>query len=105
MPRNGERAFRNPPPGGAAALAQQTTATQLTTLGASRLNFRAPSRPGLTFTRRPPRKRRAPSRASIRPRKRVSSRKTRAYLVRGSAAAKRHMAKLQIGRASCRARV
>lgn len=100
MPRgNGERgmfrrvAVASVPPGGVAALAQQTPATQLTTLGAfgPRLSLRRSS----SSSRVPKRTRRAPRRAAIKPRKRVSSRKSRAYLVRGSAAAKRHMAKLR----------
>jgi hypothetical protein len=99
MPRNGHQngAFRGrapsgPPPGGTAALAQQTPATQLLTVVAG--GFRAPTR----YSSRRPRVRSQPRRRRklrLRKTSKRGGRKSRAYLVRGSAAAKRHMAKLR----------
>lgn len=101
MPRNGGRAERgafrsSPPPGGTAALAQQTPATQMLTVVAG--GFRAPTR--YTAGGFAPRKRkRKSSRGSFARFSRKSSRKRSsrkaAHLVKGSAAAKRHMAKLR----------
>lgn len=101
MQRNGERSFSNGregraavPPGGFAGLAQQTPAAQATTIGGGgmgpvrRLGVNAA--PTRTMYRRP-------KRNGIKPRapKRAKRNGTPARMVKGSLAAKRHMAKLR----------
>lgn len=98
--RNGERHERRagnfrPPPGGAAGAAQQTIATQLTNGFLFAPGFgRSASRPSraATTARRRKKRRKVSRRAAPRTSRRS---KKRAHLVRGSAAAKRYMAKLR----------
>jgi len=99
MQRNGHegRAMMNPPPGGFAGIAQQTSATQLGTVlavGPSRLMRRAASRgAGKRYSAR--RVARGSAKRQKTPRRGGGSRKKAAHLVKGSAAAKRRMAKLR----------
>jgi hypothetical protein len=74
------------PPGGFAGFAQQTPATQA-------LFSRAGRRGGLTTQRR--RRRRVKAASSPRRRRKSTKRRGRARLVKGSAAAKRYMAKIR----------
>lgn len=95
MRRTDTSRLPNPPPGGNAGLAQQTTASQLTTMGPfiGVMRRRAPPR------RRVSRQKRAATfqrrRAKRAGRITVRAPKKRAHLVKGSVAAKRYMAKLR----------
>lgn len=77
------------PPGGFAGLNQQTPATQALFGNAVRSKARRKKRKVSKTTRRKVRRRAA------NPRKKVARKKKPARLVKGSAAAKRHMAKLR----------
>lgn len=92
-PRPGAPRLPNPPPGGAAGAAQQTPATQFTNSIAFAPGFgRGPSRPRHSKKRSA---RTAPRRRTKRSRRSTRRSKKRAHLVKGSAAAKRFMAKLR----------
>lgn len=97
MPRNGERPGRarpnQPPPGGTAGAAQQTAATlPLMVIGAT---GRSPFRGSQFAAPRRRKRRKSTARAATRRAPKRAKRSKRAHLVRGSAAAKRYMAKLR----------
>lgn len=81
------------PPGGFLGFAQQTVATQALVQGAGKTRRKAPTRRRRAATRKRPVKKRV--RRSPPPGKKRAAPKRRARLVKGSAAAKRHMAKLR----------
>jgi len=80
-----------PPPGGTAGVAQQTQASQLTQFMFAPGFGRAASRPASRTARGTARRRKLP----VQRKKRKKKSKRAAKFVKGSAAAKRHMAKLR----------
>jgi len=92
-PRNGTNPVPNPPPGGAAGSAQQNPSNQLAIFGPFMvLPGRRRSAPTRRKTSNGPGYKYAKKRPRTRSRKRSGK---RAHLVKGSAAAKRFMAKLR----------
>ena len=82
------------PPGGFAGFAQQTPATQALVSRPAARKRKAPVRKKRRKTTAKKRTRRPARRTSTKPRRRTT-RKKPARMVKGSAAAKRHMAKLR----------